>query len=94
MTRFDSLAQRLIGMGPPDYGYHLERVPIDRDYTADHAPLSVDASLTWTRDWHDEAGRYTWQAATDAERRRAVRFWLFLRWRHAADWRQRGGVDA
>ena len=33
-------AMRLIRMGPPDYGYHLERVSV----------ASVDDALTWLHD--------------------------------------------
>lgn len=38
--QFESLAQRLIRMGPPDYGFHMERPDI----------ASIDDALAWLHD--------------------------------------------
>ena len=78
-----TLAQRLIRMGPPDYGYHLERLPDG----------AIDAGLAWMRDWHDIDGRHPWQGESDASRRRAIHHWGFLRWLCRVEWQQRGGRD-
>jgi hypothetical protein len=79
-----NLAQRLIRMGPPDLGFHLDRAPI----------LSVDDGLYWMRDWHDRDGRHTWQGQSDETRRHAIHHWRFIRWLYRDEWRKRGGVDA
>lgn len=84
MIGINDLAGRLIRMGPPAYGYHVGRAAV----------ASVDDGLRWMREWHDGAGAYTWMGASDAQRRRAVKHWLFLRHAHRAEWRKRGGVEA
>ena len=84
MIEINALAQRLIRMGPPDYGWHLERVPVS----------TVDEALAWQREWYGADGVSHWMGVSDAERRRAVKWWLAIRHWHAAEWRQRGGLDA
>ncbi len=78
-----TLAQRLIRMGPPALNYHLERVQI----------ASVDGGLRWMREWSGPDGVRTWVQASDAARRRAIRYWRFLRHLHRSEWQQRGGID-
>jgi len=61
------------------FSNRLPRYALERAYAA-----TIDDGLYWMRDWHTKDGQYTWMGASDADRRRAVRHWLWLRWRHAA----------
>lgn len=76
-----SLLDRWLAMAAPRDAYRLERVPAQ----------SVDDGLRWMRDWHDQAGRFTWMAQGDADRRRAIKHWSWLRWQHRAAIVSRGG---
>ncbi len=75
------LAERLRRMRAEDQGYHLERAAVE----------SMDDGLRWLRDWHTTDGVYTWMGASDAERRRALKHWRWIRWSFAREWRERGG---
>ncbi len=76
------LAQRLLATGSRQ-PYRLERVLI----------RSVDDGLEWMRDWAVGGGRYIWMGASDAERRRAIRHWRWLRHLHQQEIRERGGAQ-
>lgn len=75
MSIVDSLAQRLINMGPPTLEYHLERVPISK----------TEDALAWL---HDQAWSIP---ETDRQRRLMVESLRFHRWLHRVEWQARGG---
>lgn len=80
-------AERLLRMRAADEserGYHLERAYLG----------GIDDGLLWLRDWHTPDGQYVWMGASDAERRRALKHWIWLRHLFRREWHARGGVDA
>ena len=77
------LVHRLISMGPPDPGYHLER----------SLSRTVEETTAWMGFWHGENGACIWLSVAPDRRDETAKHWLFLRHVHATDWRQRGGLD-